>query len=191
LQIGDLVLTSDGGCRPVRWIGTRCVVTCFADPLRAYPVRIRAGALAQGVPARDLLVSPDHGMFLGGILVQAGALVNGLSIIREPGMAERFVYYHVELADHALIFAEGAAAETFVDNVDRMGFDNWAEHEALYADVPVLAELPYARAKASRQVPHDMQWRRHHRHTRPRPTCQRRHHRRPLRRRRLHRLNHG
>jgi hypothetical protein len=55
-----------------------------------------------------------------------------------------------------LIFAEGAAAETFVDNVDRMGFDNWAEHEALYADAPVLAELPYARAKASRQVPQDM-----------------------------------
>jgi hypothetical protein len=59
----------------------------------------------------------------------------------------------VELADHALILAEGTPAETFIDNVDRLGFDNWEEHEALYPDGKEMAELALPRAKSHRQVP--------------------------------------
>ena len=40
-----------------------------------------------------------------------------------------------------------------MDNVDRMNFDNWAEHEALYPDGKPVAELPLPRAKSRRQVP--------------------------------------
>ncbi len=61
--------------------------------------------------------------------------------------------YHIELADHALVLAEGVAAETFVDNVTRMGFDNWAEHEALYGSEPSIAEMPYPRVQSRRQLP--------------------------------------
>jgi serralysin len=32
------------------------------------------------------------------------------------------------------------AAETFIDNVDRLGFDNWAEHESLYPDGKTIEE---------------------------------------------------
>jgi hypothetical protein len=52
-----------------------------------------------------------------------------------------------------LILAENTPAETFVDNVDRLGFDNWAEHEALYPDGKPVEEMPFPRAKARRQVP--------------------------------------
>jgi hypothetical protein len=44
-------------------------------------------------------------------------------------------------------------AETFVDNVERMCFDNWAEHEALHPGDKPIRELPYPRAKGRRQVP--------------------------------------
>jgi hypothetical protein len=34
-----------------------------------------------------------------------------------------------------------------------MGFDNWAEHEALYGSEPSIAEMPYPRVQSHRQLP--------------------------------------
>lgn len=64
-----------------------------------------------------------------------------------------FVYYHVEVLNHSLIPAEGVPAETFVDNVDRLYFDNWKEHEALYPGGVTIPEMDLPRAKSHRQVP--------------------------------------
>jgi hypothetical protein len=152
LSVGDRVLTSDGRVMPVRWIGRNTVSTKFADPLRVLPIRIMAGALADHLPVRDLLVSPEHAVLVDDTLIQAGALVNGLSIVRESNVAETFVYYHIELAEHALVLAEGTPAESFVDNIHRMAFDNWEEHEALYGDAPIV-EMDNPRARSHRQVP--------------------------------------
>jgi hypothetical protein len=157
LSIGDLVLTADGRAAPVRWIGVQTVVSRFADRLRTFPVRITAGALDEGLPARDLLVSPGHAVFLDGVLVHAVALVNGTTIVRETAMPERFAYYHLELEDHALVLAEGVPAETFVDNVTRRRFDNFAEYATLYGDdtavTATIPELALPRVKSRRQMP--------------------------------------
>jgi hypothetical protein len=153
LKRGDLVLTTDGVAKPVSWLGRQTVSTFFADPVRSFPIRVKAGALAENVPSRDLLVSPDHALLVDGVMVHAGALVNGTSIVREAKVPTVFTYHHVELDDHSLILAENTPAETFVDNVDRMNFDNWAEHEALYPEGKTVSELPYPRVKAHRQVP--------------------------------------
>ncbi|MBS7543369.1 Hint domain-containing protein [Ancylobacter oerskovii] len=153
-RIGDLVLTASGEARPVRWIGRQAVIRVFADPLRAYPVRIAAGALEEGGPSRDLFLSPDHALLIDGVLVQASALVNGVSVTRVERPEERFTYYHLELEDHALVLAEGVPAETFVDNATRRRFDNYAEFEGLYG-VPVqaIAEMDKPRVKSARQLP--------------------------------------
>jgi hypothetical protein len=156
LEIGDLVLTTEGTSRPVSWMGRQTVSRLFADPLRVLPIRIRAGALGDNVPVRDLLISPDHAILIDDVLIQAGALVNGSSIVRETNVPEIMTYYHVELDDHSLILAENTPAETFVDNADRLAFDNWAEHEALYPEGKPIVEMPYPRAKAHRQVPRSM-----------------------------------
>jgi Hint domain len=150
---GDLVTTVDGRAVPIAWIGRCTVSTRFADPLRVLPIRIKAGALGTNSPARDLLLSPDHALFLDGVLVHAAALVNGSSIVRETNVPAQFTYYHIELDDHSLILAEDTPVETFIDNVDRLGFDNWQEYEALYPQGKLIAEMPYPRAKAHRQVP--------------------------------------
>jgi Hint domain len=153
LKRGDLVLTNDGRSIPVDWLGVQTVALRFADKMRVLPIRVQAGAIAENVPSRDLLISPDHALLVEGALIQAGALVNGTSIVRETDVPTTFTYYHVEVEDHSLILAENTPAETFVDNVDRLGFDNWAEHEALYPNGKHVIELPYPRAKSHRQVP--------------------------------------
>jgi hypothetical protein len=150
LRAGDLVTLADGGQAPIIWLGRQTVSTKFFNPLRSAPIRITAGALGENLPARDLMVSPDHALLVDGILVHAGALVNGLSITRAQDVPASFIYYHVEVANHALILAENVAAETFIDNVDRLAFDNWDEREATADNIP---ELSLPRAKSARQVP--------------------------------------
>jgi hypothetical protein len=157
LKAGDLVTLTDGRVAPISWLGRQTVSRKFVDPLRGLPVRIKAHALGQALPARDLLISPDHAILVDDILVQAGALVNGVSIVRETDVPETFTYYHVEVADHSLILAENLAAETFIDNVDRLKFDNWEEHEAL--ESVAMTEMAYPRAKSARQVPQSIRGR--------------------------------
>ncbi len=125
------------------------VVTRFADPLRAFPVRIRAGALGPNLPRRDLLLSPGHAVRIGDILVHAAALVNGTGIVRVAAMPERFVYWHVELDRHALILAEGVAAETLLDTWQDLPFDEVATRPP---PLPMVQELPYPRCRSARQM---------------------------------------
>jgi hypothetical protein len=118
-------------------------------------VRISAGALGPGQPHRDLTVTADHGMLVEGVLCHAGALVNGTTISRVPRSEHSagITVYHIETDSHEIILANGAPAETFIDNASRRGFDNFAEFEALYGEVPEMEELPYPRAMSARQVP--------------------------------------
>jgi hypothetical protein len=68
-------------------------------------------------------------------------------------MGETYTVYHIETEEHEIILANGAPAETFIDNVTRRVFDNFDEFETLYGDVPEMEELPYPRAMSARQVP--------------------------------------
>ncbi len=155
LRIGDRVLTADGQSVAVKWIGRQVLHKLRIDPERYAPVRVLQNALGPGSPDRDLVVTSDHALIIDGIAINAGALVNGDSIVKVPEseLEYRSVFYHVETEKHEVILANGAPAESFVDNVSRRVFDNFAEFEALYGDVPEIEELPYPRAMSARQVP--------------------------------------
>jgi hypothetical protein len=130
LSVGDVVVLAGGGTAPILWIGTKTVdIARQRWPDLVRPVRIRAGALADGIPARDLLVSPEHALAIDGKLVPAGLLANGRSILPEAGVA-RVTYYHVELPAHAVLVAEGAPAESFLDLGHRHLFDGTATPDA-------------------------------------------------------------
>ena len=92
---------------------------------------------------------------MDGVLCEAGALVNGTTITRVPlsEFDESYTVYHVETEDHEIILANGAPAETFVDNVSRRAFDNFAEFAKQYGDQPEMKELPYPRASKARHLP--------------------------------------
>jgi hypothetical protein len=155
LLIGDLVRTVEGNLVGVRWIGRQTVNIRFGPPERLLPVRFSVGALGEGLPCEPLTVTADHGMLVDGVICHAGALVNGTTITRVPleEMGETYTVYHIETEAHEIILANGAPAETFIDNVSRRVFDNFAEFEALYGDVPEMEELDYPRAMSARQVP--------------------------------------
>jgi len=127
LRAGDLVVTlglRGPWLRPVEWVGHRRV-DCRRHPRpeAVRPVRIRAGSLGPGVPHRDLVLSPDHALYLDGALVPAGALVDGVSTVREVA-AREVRYFHVELDAHDILLAEGAPAESWLDCGSRDQFEN-------------------------------------------------------------------
>ncbi|MGI3185281.1 Hint domain-containing protein [Nioella aestuarii] len=155
LRLGDEVVSVSGRAIPVKWIGRQSVSTRFGPAERLMPVRFAAGSLGDGLPHTDLTVTADHGILVGGAICHAGALVNDTTIKQVPlaEMGETYTVYHIETAEHEIILANGAPAETFIDNVSRRAFDNYAEFEALYGDVPEMEELLYPRAMSARQVP--------------------------------------
>ena len=136
LSIGDGLLTVSGERRLVKWIGRRSYAGRFlaANP-HVQPVRFRAGSLGDGLPRRDLLVSPNHAMFLDRLLIPARCLVNGRTIVQDCSL-DRVDYYHVELDTHDVLLAEGAPSETFLDDDSRGMFHNAHEFAAIYPDAP-------------------------------------------------------
>jgi collagen type I alpha len=124
LREGDLLIPARGGaCEPVVWIGRRRVRTlAHPRPHDVNPVRIAAGAFGPGRPARALTLSPDHAVFAGGVLIPVRYLVNGATIVQTPVAA--VTYYHVELARHDVVLAEGLPAETYLDTGNRSAFAN-------------------------------------------------------------------
>ncbi|NKX44916.1 Hint domain-containing protein [Roseicyclus persicicus] len=155
LAAGDLVMTADGRSVPVKWLWRQTLSTRFGTAERLQPVRVRAGALGEGLPQRDLVVTADHALSIDGLLVDAGALVNGHSIDRVPlsDLGELFAVYHVETADHDLILAEGVPAETFIDYAGRQVFDNHADYMAVHGEAARLPEMPAPRISAARMLP--------------------------------------
>ncbi len=127
LRVGDAVTTVDAagktGLDFVRWVGRRRLdIANHPDPEMVAPIRFRAGSLGQGLPQRDLLLSPDHCLALDGCLVRAFRLVNGASIVQETDWPS-IEYLHVELSKHALLLAEGVPAESYLDEGHRGFFD--------------------------------------------------------------------
>ncbi len=116
LQPGDRVLTRDSGPRAIRWIGSGTLPAQGAFA----PVLIREDALHN---LRDLYLCPDHRLFIyqrsdelgagrSEVLVRAGDLVNGSSVVQATGAAHRF--YQVLFDQHQIVYAEGIAVESML-----------------------------------------------------------------------------
>ena len=153
LQMGDLLQTAEG-YRPLKWLGRREVYWNMAIPRRAAPILVKAGALGDGLPQRDLYCSPGHAFLIDGLLVNAELLVNGHSITQLLDYGRDFSYYNLELDSHAVVYAEGAAVETYLEvGNNRAGYSNAAEFHSLYPDHQPVAAMEQPRVTLKRQLP--------------------------------------
>lgn len=149
LQAKDRVLRADGGQSMVKQLGRQEVDVRKSDPRKFNPICITKGALLGNVPARDLWVSGDPAVGMGGYLVDAFALVDGWTVyhVREMPL-DGFIYHHDETQGHELILAGGCPAESFVDYTSLDAFKNADEREA-----HVIQEVPLPLISAARMRP--------------------------------------
>jgi hypothetical protein len=123
LSGGDLVLTWKGEVRPITWIGIGRVLATRGRRTAATPVILRKGALADNVPHHDLRVTKGHSFWLDGVLIPAEFLVNHRSTLWDD-RAQEVPIYHIELATHDVLLANGAPAESYRDDGNRWLFGN-------------------------------------------------------------------
>ncbi len=147
LRIGARAVLADGGSAPIIWIGHRDV-DCLseADPHATWPIRVRMGAFGPGRPARDLYLSPDHAVFIDGVLVPVKHLIDGDTIRPEP--RDRVTWWHVELPRHDVVVAEGLPCESFLDTGARHDTERQRTRRAEYVgfvwETEACAELVIA-----------------------------------------------
>ncbi len=123
LRVGDRVMTRDAGMQEIRWIGRRHVgwPAMNANP-HLRPILIRKGSLGEGLPERDMMVSPNHRMLVSNertalyfaeaeVLVAAKHLVSGRSVteVETAGV----MYLHFLFDRHEVVLANGAWTESF------------------------------------------------------------------------------
>lgn len=113
LKSGDRLLTRAGGGKKIRWVGPHSVLGT-GD---LAPIVIEAGTLNN---ENDLIVSPDHRLFVSrsaqgagagpcDLLVKARHLLNGETVyVRESGEID---YFQILFDSHHVVYAEGIAAE--------------------------------------------------------------------------------
>jgi Ca2+-binding RTX toxin-like protein len=123
LRVGDRVLTRDSGFQPIVWTGHQQLseLSLLVQP-RFRPIRIAAGALRPGVPARDMVVSPQHRVLLSDpradvLFGESEVLVPAQHLVGRPGIEAlgggAVTYIHFMCATHQIVLVDGCWSESF------------------------------------------------------------------------------
>jgi len=139
IRPGHRVCTVLGGdTAEVIWVGRREVECArHPDPRKVWPVRVSAHAFGRGMPAADLLLSPDHAVYVDRVLIPIRLLLIGKTVRQE--LTDRVTYHHIELAQHDVLLANGMPAESYLDSGDRARFSNGGQVIALHPDFSARA----------------------------------------------------
>ena len=156
LQPGDLVHTLDNGFQPLRWIGSRRfsgLDLCLRPQLK--PIRIRAGALGDGRPQTDLVVSPQHRVLItyriaermfgtSEVLIAARHLtaLDGIELAEDLDGVE---YWHFLFDDHQIVLSNGAPTESLYTGPQALKSVSEQARAEIFDIFPQLADSDHDR----------------------------------------------
>ena len=165
LQPGMSVIGKEGRVMTLRMVlHTDFNGRDLAENPKLAPVRIVAGALGNGLPARDLLVSRQHRMVVDAKAVAQmfecdEVLVPAAKLLPLPGIyvdetVKKVAYYHLVFDEHEIIYAEGAATESLFTGAEALRSVSDEAREELLTMFPELAEQDCSMTPA-RTIPKD------------------------------------
>ncbi len=123
LEVGDRIITRDNGIQEIRWVGKRAMTGAELErAAHLKPVLIQQGALGNGLPERDMMVSPNHRVLVANdktalyfeereVLVAAKHLtgLDGVDVVDVSWTT----YIHIMFEQHEVILSDGAWTESF------------------------------------------------------------------------------
>ena len=146
LAAGTRVITRDSGMQELLWVGRRRFgwQALGLNPMLR-PVRIAAGALGQGLPERDMVVSPNHRFLtcLPGIGESGERLTMACDLVGQDGItidpATEVEYWQLLFLRHELVLADGAWSESFLPTETSLAALETESRAALALALPELA----------------------------------------------------
>ncbi len=152
LRKGDNVLAADGKFKELRMSMSRSLSAhAVARNPKFAPVRIIAGALGNGLPTRDLLVSRQHRMLVSSKICQRmfgkhNVLLAAIRLTELPGIfveqpLNGVEYFHLLFDRHEVIFAENAPSESFYPGPEAIKDLPSEAREEILAFFPEVREL--------------------------------------------------
>jgi Ca2+-binding RTX toxin-like protein len=123
LHVGDKIITRDNGIQEIAWLGQKEMPgkQLIANP-HLKPILIKAGALGNGLPERDMLVSPNHRVLVASDLTQLyfeerEVLAAAKHLVGSAGIHQVDVtnttYIHFMFERHEVVLSDGAWTESF------------------------------------------------------------------------------
>lgn len=163
LAVGDRVVTRDNGVQKIYWAGEKSI---SAKSLRAnpklQPIVVRKGAFGEGLPNRDLLLSPSHrlwieseiaALYLGEreVLVATKHMVNDRSVHRITAPDVRYIHFMFER--HELVLSNQIWTESFQPGDLSLSAIDGAQRDEIFAIFPELETVQGVKSYlSSRQV---------------------------------------
>lgn len=123
LKVGDKVITRDNGFQTITWIGHKQMdLRSFTQAPQLRPILIRAGALGNDLPERDLILSPNHRVLITEPAVslyfdEPEVLVAAKHLVGRPGIHAvdmvQATYIHFMFDRHEVVLGNGVWSESF------------------------------------------------------------------------------
>lgn len=151
LRVGDKVVTRDNGLQPIRWIGQNTLTWRDMQMLsHLKPVLLREGSLGDGLPDRDMMVSPNHRILVSNdktalhfdepeVLVAAKHLIGGLGMHEVDSFGTTYIHFLFDR--HEILLSNGCWSESFQPSDYALkGLGN-AQRSEIYELFPELKTL--------------------------------------------------
>ncbi|MFW2587405.1 Ig-like domain-containing protein [Sagittula sp. SSi028] len=159
LEVGDRVITRDNGIQDIRWVGRKNLTGHeLARKPHLAPILIKQGALGNGLPEHDMLVSPNHRVLVANdktalYFEEREVLVAAKHLLGVDGIEEMSVgsvsYIHIMFEQHEVVLSNGAWTESFQPgDYSLKGIGN-AQRQEILELFPELAEAEGLRGYAA------------------------------------------
>lgn len=147
LSLGDKVSVLSSAQKEILWMKRRTISRkeLYHNP-NLRPVHITAGALGQGLPHKDLILSQQHRIMVSSKIAQRmfgnqDVLIPAKKLTDLPGIyidnsCEEITYVHFALDEHSIVFAQGAPTESLYLGAEALDSFTQTQREELQQIFP-------------------------------------------------------